>query len=106
MPLPMGSGDEVDMQMGRIILIRLRQIVIRMMVEIVDLLNPRPTRWIARGLRKLRTESRPPLFLVTVIEGSRIERGQSITAHALLIFEHQRQPRLEPQIRPDKDSPQ
>src|SRR5690242_19986616 len=86
MPLPMGSGNEVDVQVGWIFLVRRRQIVIRMMVEIVDLLNPRPTRRIPRRLRKLRTEFRPPLVLVAIIEGSRIERSQSITAYAVVIF--------------------
>src|SRR6476659_5092288 len=106
MTLPVHSSHEVDVQVSRKVLIRLRQVVVRVVVKIVNLLSARPTRRITGRLRKLRTEPWPPLVFVPVVKGSRIGRGQSITAYALLIFEHQRQPRLEPQIGPDKNPPQ
>ena len=56
MTLPVCSSYQVDVQVGRIFFIRFRYVVIRMMVEIVDLLSPSPTRWISGRFRKLRTQ--------------------------------------------------
>ena len=39
MTVPVRSRHEVDVQVGRIVRIRLRQVVIRVVVEIVDLLS-------------------------------------------------------------------
>ena len=77
-----------------------------MVVEVMDCLDPSPTRRVAGRVGNCAQSLGPPFVFVALVKSSRIKRGQGVAAYSLLIFEHERQLRLEPQIRADKDSPQ
>src|SRR5690242_11464404 len=78
--------------------------IVGLMIPRMDPLCPRPLVARITWIRKLLAQLRSPLAVVLRVEGSRVEGGQAIAAHALFVFHHQAQLWLERQVWPDKNS--
>src|ERR1041385_3413570 len=68
----LGARQQINVQMGRIVLVRFGTEIIRMMVAMMNMLDARPAGRIALRVRKLGTKRRPPFGFVTMEKVSRV----------------------------------
>src|SRR4030095_209006 len=80
--------------------------MIRMMIDVMNLLCPGPCRRVTLRAGELGTKLRTPLGFITGVKFTGIKRAEGVAADAAGVFEDEAQVRLKSQIRSDKDSTQ
>src|SRR5207253_6222405 len=69
-PLPSRALQQIDVQVGRIFLVRLGAEILRMMISVVSHLYARPLARVARRLGKLSAQLWAPFVFVTMIKSA------------------------------------
>src|SRR5260221_9959194 len=88
-------GEQVDVQVRRKACHQLVVGAPRVVDQVGDLLVPRPA--LSCGDVRLgvaKPQRRPPLRLHALLERPAVQRAKAVAAHPVLVFDHERQPRL------------
>ena len=87
--LALRARQQVDVDVRRIVRVGLRNEIVGMMIQVIDLLQARPLPRITLRFGKLRGQAGPPVAFVALIELARIERAERVAADAVAVFEDQ-----------------
>src|SRR6266850_3118876 len=99
---PLGARQQINVQMGRIMVVRVRAEVIRVVIAIMNLLHASPLAGITLRSGKTSAKARSPLGLVPRKKGMRIKSSQRISANSLAVFQYEAQFGLEGKVRTNK----
>src|SRR5437870_13427110 len=88
---PPRALQQINVQMRGISLVWLRTEIIRVVIPMVNLLDPSPLARIALRLGKMGAQIRTPFLLVASEEGMRIEGAQCVAADALFVLQDETQ---------------
>jgi hypothetical protein len=99
MTLALEPGEQVDVQVGRVVGEELVVGAPRVVDQVGGLLVRCPLVPAAEvRLGVALAQRRPPAFFQPLLEGPGVQRAQAVTAHPELVFHHERQGRLEPAV--------
>jgi hypothetical protein len=89
--LSLEPGKQVNVQVGRVVGEEIIVGVPRVVDQVGRLLVRRPLALAGEvGLRVTMTQRRPPALFQPLLERPGVQRAQAVTAHAELVFDHER----------------